>query len=305
MKLSKTLVVLFLVGGLVLGTALPALATSSPVSAQPAVSYLPDKDNGKEHWFDGKVKVVKGEVTDISGNVIKVDSKDVIVTDNQTRYTIPGLGKEGSLADIEKGMEIVALGYEKDGKFYALQIAVIPGRPAYQHHVGTVTAFSYNETAGGSITIEEKSGKTVTPVTFDIIGGKFKVLPQGATVKVGDLVTVISHRDPAHNHLIASGVVVHQPKPTPQPWAGLKRITGTINNISENTTDNKTITIGTTVLNFNDKTVFVLRGVLAVKIGQEATAFYSEQDSTRLAKAVLVGINLPDVLEQLKEKLED
>lgn len=160
-------------------------------------------------------------------------------------------------------------------------------RPAYSQHTGNVTAFTYTEATGGNITIQAKSG---TIVTFEIIAGKFKVLPKGAEVKIGAWVTVIGQRQPAQNRLIASGVVVHPPRRAP-----LKQITGTITAITESDNSTGTITVGTTVLKYDANTLFALRGVgIRVKVGQPATVSYREQsDGTLLAKKVLVGIKAP------------
>jgi hypothetical protein len=86
-------------------------------------------------------------------------------------------------------------------------------------------------------------------------------------------------------------VVVHPEKPR----LGLERISGTIEAINE--TD-KTITIDTEdePIHYDDNTIFVLRGILGVEVGQEAIILYREQeDSTLLAKLVLVGLDLPGV----------
>ncbi len=164
---------------------------------------------------------------------------------------------------------------------------VVAKRPNYSQHTGNVTAFNYSEAAGGNITIQNKAG---TSITFEIIAGKFKVLPKGAEVKVGEQVTDIGRRVQGHNNPVATGVVVHPPRPAP-----LKQISGTITAITESDNSTGTITIGTTVLNYDARTTFALRGVgLHVKVGQTATAFYRQQTGgTLLAKRVLVGIKPP------------
>jgi len=207
MKLLKTLLIVVLVGGVLLGTALPALAASSVTDTQSALSFL--KNTGKDDkgpWSEGKVKVVRGEVkADPTGNVIviKVNSEEVSinVVPDKTRFKVPTL-REATLSDIKGGMQVVAQVYEKETQLYARHIMVIPGKPQYRHHVGKVTAYM----PGVSITIQPRKGD---PATFQIVG-ELKVLPRGATVDEGDWVTVISRRNPANDQLIAFGVVVHR-----------------------------------------------------------------------------------------------
>lgn len=288
MKLSKRLLILALAVCLALGTALPALASSQGSASQPALQFKADKD--KADRPAKKVQVVKGEVTAIAGDVITINDTPVTVA-GDTRYQVPGLGKTATVADIKVGMNVVAQTQVDGVILRARQIADVPKRPVYSQHSGNVTAFNYAPASGGNITIQDKAGKIVT---FEIIAGKFKVQPKDAEVKVGVLVTVISHRDPAQNRLIASGVVVHPPRPLP-----LQQVSGVITGVNEIGSDNGTITINTTVLKYDARTVFALRGVgLAVKVGQPATAFYRElADHTLLAKRVVVGARPPKPLK--------
>ena len=262
MQLLKTMVVLTLVVGLLLGGVLPAQA-----------------DNSQPPWAPGRGQVIRGEVTDVGTDEIEVAGETIIV-DETTKIRVPTLGKEASLGDIEEGMQVVVLAYEKDEELYARHIVAIPGRPQFRHHVGEVTA--YDE--GVSITIEDKWGNTIT---FDIVS-ELKVLPPGATIEVGARVTVISRRDPINDRLIARGVVVHPVV----PWFGLGSISGTIT-VDET---EELIIIGSTELDYDGSTIFILRGVLAVETRQEAIIFYREQeDDGLLAKLVLVGIDLPGI----------
>ena len=261
MRLLKTMVVLTLVMGLLLGGVLPAQA-----------------DNGKPPWAPGNVKVIRGEVTDVGTDDIEV-AGEIINVEETTKIRVPTLGGEASLEDIEVGMQVAVLAYEKDEELYARYIVAIPQRPQYRHHVGTVTAYEEGE----SISREDRQGNTID---FEILD-EFKILPAGASVEVGARVTVISRRDPASDRLIARGVVVHPAR----PWLGLGRVSGTIEEIDE-----PIITIDTTEVEYDDQTIFILRGILAVEEGQEATVIYREQeDSTLLAKLVLVGVDLPGI----------
>jgi hypothetical protein len=271
MRLIK-IIVPILVLSLLLGIALPVFAA-------------PDRE--REGQPMGKVGVVRGEVQGITGNVIKIGDRNVQVND-QTRYHIPTLGKQATLADIKVGMQVAAMVYDQNGTLIARQIMVIPGKPEPKHRVGKIIDFTYNPATGGSITIQDKDNNSFT---FVILAGQFKVLPQEATVKVGDTVTVVSHRDPAQDRLIASGVVIHQPKPeAPQEIKGVLTVDTTA----------KTLTIGTTAIKYDDQTIFILRGVLGVQSGQQATIAYREVDINLVAARVMIGVDLPKIQAQAK-----
>ena len=286
---------------LVLGMALPAFAANDAGKTEPSVLFQMDRGKGKQPELNQvipRMKVIKGEVTAVSDTSITIGETEVFV-DETTRYHIPTLNKPtiaasikgGTLADIQVGMLVTAMLVEKDGKPYARQIVVIPSRPVLKHHVGKVTAYSYDSATGGSITIEDKDGESFT---FEILAGKFKILPPGSEVAVGDMVTVISRRDPAQNKLIADGVVVKKLRPTPKPSSRpqMERVSGEITAIDETA---KTITIGDKVLTYDEKTLFVLRGSLAVATGQNALAYYVEKDSVLLAQRVLIGVDITQV----------
>jgi hypothetical protein len=294
MKLLKIIIAITL-GGLLLGAPLPVLAAGNAANPQPAVSFLPERgkdDHGP--WFHGKVKVIQGEVSAVGTGTITVDDKPITVPEG-TRIQWPGQ-KDATLSDIQVGMRVVVLVDETDSTLTAHQIIVIPskpGPPEYQHQVGEVTDYTAaTSDSDGSITIKDKSGETTT---FTIIFDKFKILPPGATVEVGKWVTVLSHRDPVQDKLIAFGVVVHTEKPSEGPWAGLESITGTVSISGD------TITVDTTSVTYDDATIFVLRGVPTAD-GQTATIFYKTQtDGTKLAKFVLVNIDLPGARAGLEE----
>ena len=109
MRLLKTIVVVTLVAGLLIGGALPVLADTGVATNQSTPSFLPEW--GKGHWGWGKVRAIRGEVTSVGTNEIKVDGKTIMVDEN-TQIRVPTLGKERSLSDIQVGMQIVALVYE-------------------------------------------------------------------------------------------------------------------------------------------------------------------------------------------------
>jgi len=284
MKLLKTTVVLTLVVGLLLGGVLPALADTGVTSAQTSQPLKSEWEKGR--WALGKVEVLRGEATVIDTDEIEVGGETIMV-DTTTKIKVPTLGKEEASLDDIDGMQVIVQAYRADGgTLQARHIVVIPGSPQFRHHVGRVVEYIEGE----SITIQPRKRD---PVEFQILD-EFKILPPGATVEEDAWVTVISRRDPAGDQLIARGVVVHPLR----AWLGLERVSGTIEQIDET---NKIIEIDTTEVNYDDSTIFVLRGgILAVETEQEAVAFCRKQaDDTLLAKLVLVGIDLPGVQAEL------
>ena len=293
MKLLKVIVVLTVVAGLLLGGVLPALADTGVTNSQPSLSL--QLDDGQGRWAWGKVKVIRGVVAEdgVKADKIILESGEEIFVNEKTRYRVPTVGRSASLEDIKPGMRIVALVYEKEegGEivYYARYIVVIPSRPVYGHHVGKL--LEYKE--GESITIEDKWGNKVT---FEI-GDTFKILPAGTDMEEAEAqhcrVTVITRGHPISGSRIAVGVVVHLLR----PWLGLGRVSGTISQITDTV-----ITIDDeTEVTYDDQTVSVLRGILAVEEGQTATILYRKQpDDTLLAKLVLIGIDPPSVLKAIE-----
>jgi hypothetical protein len=279
MKLLKALVIAVVSCGLLLGAVSPALAAG------------PDNKGETGCWWVGKVEVVRGiaSVGSLTSSsppgatgVIDVDSQTIYVTANTT-YKVPGLETAG-INDID-GKYVVTQCDKIDSVLWARYVIVVPGRPengkpeyGYHHYTGNVTAYNYDPSTGGNITMQEKSGNTTF---FQINDGHFKIMPPGSTVAVGDWVTVIGYRESSSGSLIAVGVYVY---PTPPILSG--RISGNITAID---TIGDTITINSTTIAYNNSTLFVLRGVPAAAVGQEATVFYTEQSGTKTAKLVLVG----------------
>ncbi|MFH1015789.1 MAG: DUF5666 domain-containing protein, partial [Chloroflexota bacterium] len=283
MKLFRILAVI-LVASLLLGAALPALAQTPPDNDSRGPKPVKPFEKGKlgVNAELAKFKTIKGVVQEVAADKIKVDDKELFFAPD-TAVKVPTLSKSAVFADIKVGMTVIVMVYEKDDKLYIRHINVVPGKPVMAHNVGKVVEFAYNAATGGKIIIEPKKGDNVT---FEILAGKFKILPEGAEVKVGSLVTVISNRDPTTvNRLIASGVVVHGVKPTPKPEEA--KVSGVITAIDETA---KTIKIGATVVTYTEKTSFVLQGQLAVKVGQEAVAScVKKEDGSLVAQKVVIG----------------
>jgi hypothetical protein len=208
MRLLRTLGIVVVICGLLLGAALPALAAG------------PGKgDRGR--WWEGKVEVVRGQVSINASSpplgatgVINVDSKTIYVTANTT-YKVPGL-KTAGISDID-GKYIVAQCDIAAAGLWARHVIVVPGgleggKPeyGYKHYAGNVTTYDYDPNMGGNITIQDKSGNLIP---FQINDGDFRIMPSGATVAAGEWVTVISYRESPSTQLIAVGARVYLPRP--------------------------------------------------------------------------------------------
>ncbi|MBI2857530.1 MAG: hypothetical protein HYX90_00510 [Chloroflexi bacterium] len=274
MKLAKILVSLLLALSLVLGIGLPALADNGKDGKPNVVANHQVKD--EDGRWQIRLEVIKGTVTAISGDSITVEHENVPV-DAKTKYHIPTLGRQATLADIKVGMEVTVQGQRVNGHRVARQVNVVL---KVETHTGNVTAYAYNATTGGSISITEKG--TNLALTFDILPGKLNVSPKGSTPKVGDAVTIRAHRDPSSGRLVARSINILPPP--------IQKVTGTITAIQEIGSDNGTITIGTTVLQYGPRTVFSLRGVgLSVRVGQPAIGFYREIGGVNKATQIKVG----------------
>ena len=306
MRVTKVTVIAVIVGTLLLGAVSPILAAERQiVISQLHSQFAPEKGkNGKQPWFQARTQIIHGTVQEVGSDYIKVNGKSITITD-RTEIRWAGRG-EVTLSDIEPGLRLAILAYQTEGgELVARRIMVIPVKPGqplkYQHHVGEVISYNPGSNAtNGSITIKNKQGETFT---FTIVDGRFKILPPGhAAPQEGDWVTVISHRDPVQpDQLIALGVVVHPRKPVGLLIGFLESISGIIQ-ISDST-----ITVNVTpplTLNYDQSTIFVLRGVPSAD-GQTATVFYeTEADGTKKTKFVLVGIDLPGVMARIRERLQ-
>jgi plastocyanin len=146
---------------------------------------------------------IRGIVKAISANILTIGTANVSVVP-ETKYQVPGI-KNATLADIKVGMNITAQIERINGHAYAALIAVVP---ITRHYVGEVTAYSYNAANGGTITIKDKDGKTYS---FEIAAGEFTIQPQGATVKTGEQVTVLTRQVRDEDEPVAIGVQVTIP----------------------------------------------------------------------------------------------
>jgi hypothetical protein len=298
MRLLKTMGVLALVAGLLWGGVVPAQADTGVANTQAALSLK--SEGGKQPWAEGNIEVIRGEVAAKGTYWIEVAGETIIV-DGATEIRVPTLGKEASFDDIQVGMKVVALVYEKDG-LHARHILVVNFRLLYGHHVGTLLAYE----AGVSITIEDRWGEEVS---FDIDADKFKELPPGVDMEQAvdeqPWVTVITRGQPLTDSRTAIGVVVH---PLADPvlarlrllnqmengllnrleWHDFESISGIIS-VDE---AEELVIVDSTELSYDSDTVFILRGVTSAE-GEWATVFYKDG----LARVVLVGVEPPEIEE--------
>ncbi len=167
--------------------------------------------------------------------------------------------------DVKLGDQVtVILRSLRDGDA-AVAIGVVIQIPV-ERFTGKVTAFSYDPATGGRITIVDKTGKEFT---FKIDAGKFNAQPKGASVQVGNSVTVLVRQR------VAIGAVI------------LPEVLHVSDAVTAIDTTAGTITVGATVLKYNAKTVFSLKGVLQLQVGAQVNAAYVKQaDGSFLARNI-------------------
>ncbi len=118
-----------------------------------------------------------GTVTAIVDSTIILDGGEIVTTDENTRFLVPGV-ENASLADIAPGdrVAVIALEFE-DGSLLAVDVLLTPEKPVDNDHViGVVTG-----TEDGLVTITDNEGNEITIE-----------LPEGATAAIGDLLTIVS-----------------------------------------------------------------------------------------------------------------
>jgi len=170
-------------------------------------------DNGtdKNKQPHGKHEHFKGTVTAADSTSLTLTLRDgssvTIGLSSSTQMKFPG-PKDSAPTGIEKGMTVnVQAIRDQSNNLLALRVMVIPGKPGKVHRVGTVTAYS----AGASITIQAKDGKTYTFA----LSSDTKILPakRAGQLAVGSFVTIIAPRDVPDGTAVAKGIVVHPVKP--------------------------------------------------------------------------------------------
>lgn len=313
MKKIASIVGIFLVMGLLLSLAPPAMAAVDTEQAAPSSPLLdngPGKDKGMSWHQEEKVTVLKGKVEGATlgdneititleeGQTIKV-SQDAIKGPLESRIW-------GGIEGLEalEGSEIVALVY-KDGDVYiAKHISIIPGR-TYAHYCGEVTSFTqYSDGEDGSITIEQdKPVNGSDDLSFAIV--EQTKFPNGEP-EGGDWVTVVAQK-PYEENMTALAVVSSQKPPLPPE---VTRLEGIITNISNDTITLDAEGVSKSVI-YNPETVFIIKGAALTEdnkaiviVGQEAVVIAQEgDDGELLAKGVFVGLE-PALVTQWLERYE-
>jgi hypothetical protein len=186
-KVLFVAVILTLISALFIGVG-PALAeiTGNTTTVKPPVTAT-------EGTYRGIVKAV-------SPTIITIGSTNVTIV-LETRYEVPGI-KSATLADISVGMNVTAQTQKINGQPYAIRISVVP---LLRNFEGNVTAYSYNASVGGSISIKDNSGKVSS---FSIGADEFSIQPLGVVVKTGDHVNVTTRRLKDGDVPVAIGVNV-------------------------------------------------------------------------------------------------
>ncbi len=140
---------------------------------------------------EGKSLGLFGTVLAIVDLAIILNGGEVIATDDQTVFQVPG-ADGATIADIGLGDRLAILAAQDvDGGFLGIHILATPAEPVRNTHlVGVVT-----DAQNGVVTLTGDDGNPVT-VT----------LPPGISARIGDFLTVVSARDDDSGELSASDV---------------------------------------------------------------------------------------------------
>ena len=235
MKILRTIVILALVAGLVLGGVGTAFAKKPPDVPRGGGPHSPGKRGlsgnvtsvetitaGEEYVIDLETK--RWGTVHVTANVIAkymVPRETHGAKDLATFLEIVDENEDGDLEELEgRRLAVLATNLVEGGYVPitadAIRLMLIPS-PAhhrYMHRVGVVQAF----TEGTSITIIDKDGE---PHTFDL-NGTTVYRPEGTTdvnIVVGSPVTVVTTGDPKLGTAIAKAIVLHDELPdwAPEP----------------------------------------------------------------------------------------
>lgn len=181
-----------------------AKAEKSPKpDKSPRVSKTPKPRIGKPVNFRGTIANISASSLELA---LKKGGSQTVEMDGETRIHIPTMGYEASEGSLQIGMEVSvhAVVVEEGKDPLAKSVHVIPGKPSYTHHPGTVQSYA----PGASITLTTVDGSAAT---FDI--SQAKILPDADTViHEGTAVTLVfSRKDDAEPGTVIA-IVVH---PTP------------------------------------------------------------------------------------------
>ena len=228
MKILRTIGILALVAGLVLGGASSAFAQGPPDEPPGGGPHSP----GKSGLF--------GTVDSVSGYDVTLETKEgstVEVTLPPTaKYMVPGETKgppvnrdgfetildgtvDGDITAIEGRRIAVLVTFTNESTADAIRLMLIPSPSSplshahrHAHRVGVVDAF----TAGSSITIIDKDGE---PHPFALNGTVYRPDDIDMGAITGGCVTVVTTGDPKLGTTIAKAIVLHDELPdwAPEP----------------------------------------------------------------------------------------
>ena len=156
-----------LVGMLLLVVALTLTATGSAYGAPQL-----QRESQRQGLF--------GDVSSVVDNTIILDSGEIVATDENTLFVVPGVD-DADLNDIAVGDRLAIVAIElADGSLLAVNVLVTPEKPVSNTHVLVVVTGAQ----GGLITLIDNRGR---PHNME--------LPVGKSVKVGDLLTLVIDPD--------------------------------------------------------------------------------------------------------------
>ncbi len=166
------------------------ITVSAPLAKHHAYVGVSSNITANQNWFT--VTPQKGTSVQITVNA-------------QTKYKVPGV-KDATLANFMNGDKVAVLTVQSNGGNLALQVVMIPGKPAFEQREGTVTAYTAaNGSTNGSITITNKKGDVIS---FVVTPDTQILVKLGATaVNVGDRAVVTARRVPATNTFTAKNIL--------------------------------------------------------------------------------------------------
>lgn len=179
--------------------ALPVAYAEQPTPPGKGDKPTPAAVGARRHGYFGTVQTASDDSFLLA---TKADDDLLVLVTDKTRFHIPGL-KSATLADLEPGDRAAVSGTPSPSGFTAKNVAVAPGKPIIQHHVGIVSAYI----EGSSVTIKDKRAAEFTfTLTADTV-----VKGQGETgeIAVGSRVTVVARRIPSEGSYTATAIVVH------------------------------------------------------------------------------------------------
>ncbi|MGB7537316.1 MAG: DUF5666 domain-containing protein [Anaerolineales bacterium] len=153
-------------------------------------------------------KNYRGTIAAVDAGSLTLTQKDgstlAFILNADTKVSVPGLGRNATLADLVVGEYVtVRAALDESGAWVAGEVHVAPNKPDKVHRVGIVIDYQ----PGVSITIRDREGvEFVFRLTADT-----KILPSehAGQLTVGSRVTIITPRDVTGGGLTALAIVIH------------------------------------------------------------------------------------------------